>query len=274
MKLKYYKPVTPSLRERVSINYKENKIWPGSPLKSLTAISNKTGGRNNIGRTTSFNKSGGHKQTYRLIDFKRNKYDVPATILRLEYDPNRSSYIALIAYEDGHLSYILAPENLKADDIIISSKENQIPIRAGNAMPFNNIPVGTTVHNIELKLGYGGQVSRSAGTYGKLIKKDTSHSLVRLSSGKQLNIPNYCFCTIGIVSNSDRSNINKGKAGRSRWLGIKPSVRGVVMNPVDHPHGGGEGKTSGGRCSVTPWGIPTKGYKTRRKNRKNRTSSN
>lgn len=272
MNLKYYKPVTPSQRQRVSVDFRTNEIWSGEPLKRLTSILNKTGGRNNHGRTTSFHKSGGHKKSYRSIDFKRNKYDISATVLRKEYDPNRSCYISLVVYEDGDLSYIISPENLKVGDRILSSKDNQIAIKTGNAMPIIKIPVGTSVHNIELKVGYGGQMARSAGVYGKLIKKDKSHSLIRLSSGRQIEIPNLCFCTIGIVSNSERFNTNKGKAGRSRWLGIKPTVRGVVMNPIDHPHGGGEGKTSGGRCSVTPWGIPTKGYRTKRKHKNNRSS--
>ena len=270
MNLKNYKAITPSQRERVSIDFKKENIWRGSPLKRLTKINTNKGGRNTDGQISSFHRGGGHKKSYRLIDFKRNLYDLKAEVIRIEYDPNRSAYIALLAYENGNLSYVIAPENLLQGQIIVSSMDTILPIHLGNAMPLKNIPVGTTIHNIELSPGKGGQVARSAGTYGKLIKKDNKVSLIRLSSGKQLILSNLCFCTIGIVSKSNQRNINLGKAGRSRWLNRKPIVRGVVMNPIDHPHGGGEGKTSGGRCSVTPWGIPTKSYKTIRKKQKKR----
>jgi large subunit ribosomal protein L2 len=265
MSLKYYKATTPSHRERVSINYKKDGIWRGEPLKILTAAKVSTGGRNNKGRTTSFHKGLGHKKSYRIVDFKRKVFDVGATVLRIEYDPNRSAYIALISYDTGDLSYILGSEGLKVGDIIYSSFTQMLPVKSGNVMPLKNIPLGTTIHNIEIKPGYGGQLARSAGSSGKLVKKDSLYCLVRLSSGRQISVLGSCLGTIGITSKIDSFNQNFGKAGRSRWLGIKPTVRGVVMNPIDHPHGGGEGKTSGGRCSVTPWGLPTKGYRTNRK---------
>jgi len=265
MSLKHYKPITPTLRERVSIDYRKDNIWRGSPLKSLLGKKTKTGGRANTGKISSFHKSGGHKQRYRKIDFHRKLYNVLGTVIRIEYDPNRSAYIALIAYENGELTYIIAPHGLSIGSNILCSISEEIPIQLGNTMPLKNVPVGTNIHNIEISPKRGGQLARSAGTFCRLLKKDKDTALLRLSSGQQITVSSLCLCTIGIVSKLDYTNINKGKAGRSRWLGISPTVRGVAMNPIDHPHGGGEGRTSGGRCSVTPWGLPTKGYKTKRK---------
>jgi large subunit ribosomal protein L2 len=231
----------------------------------LTEGLTKKGGRNNAGRITARRRGGGHKRRYRVVDFKRLKFDVPAKVQRLEYDPNRTAFIALVEYEDGELSYILAPQRLQVGDTVISGK--QVDVKPGNAMPLANIPVGTIVHNVEMKPGKGGQIARSAGTYVQLVGRDGGHALVRLSSGELRLVRGECMASIGAVSNQDQSNIKLGKAGRKRWLGKRPSVRGVAMNPVDHPHGGGEGRTSGGRHPVTPWGRPTKGMKTR-KNKK------
>jgi large subunit ribosomal protein L2 len=270
MTLKKYKPTTPTLRERVSIDYKKDNIWPNRPVKSCVTRKANIGGRNNKGRIATFHKGGGHKRLYRFIDFKRSVLDLEGYVIRLEYDPNRSSYIALIAYPDGQLCYILAAQGLKAGDKVISSFDIDTAIRLGNSLPLKHVPVGTFIHNIELKPGKGGQIVRSAGTSAKIIKKEKDKCVLRLTSGQELTLSNLCLCTIGILSNINHNNVVIGKAGRSRWLNKKPTVRGVVMNPVDHPHGGGEGKTSGGRCSVTPWGIPTKGYKTNRKKSKQR----
>lgn len=272
MTLKKYKPTTPTLRERVSINYKEDGIWSGRPVKMFIKKKSNTGGRNNKGRISTFHKGGGNKQLYRIIDFKRTILDQEGYVLRLEYDPNRSSYICLVVFPTGKLVYMLAPQGLSVGDKVISSFDSNTEIKIGNSLPLKNVPVGTFINNIELKPGKGGQIVRSAGTSAKIIKKEGKNCVVRLTSGHQLTLSGSCFCTIGILSNINHNNIVIGKAGRSRWLNIKPTVRGVVMNPVDHPHGGGEGKTSGGRCSVTPWGIPTKGYKTNRKKRKNTKS--
>ncbi len=259
MALKHFKPVTPSLRGTVLIDRKE--LWKGKPVKTLTEGKNKTGGRNNNGRITSRFIGGGHKQSYRYVDFKRRKYDMSATVERLEYDPNRTAFIALIKYEDGELSYILAPQRLKVGDIVIAGQ--RVDVKPGNAMPLAAIPVGTIIHNIELKEGAGGKLVRSAGTYAQLVGKDAGYAQIKLQSNELRLIRGECMATVGAVSNPDNMNQHFGKAGRSRWLGRRPHNRGVVMNPVDHPHGGGEGRTSGGRHPVTPWGKPTKGYKTR-----------
>jgi large subunit ribosomal protein L2 len=260
MALKSYNPMTPSQRELVIVD--RGALWKGAPVKKLTEGLTKSGGRNNTGRITMRRRGGGHKRLYRQIDFKRTKFDVPATVERLEYDPNRSAFIALIKYEDGELSYILAPQRLAPGDAVIASK--QADVKPGNAMPLAAIPIGTIVHNVEMKPGKGGQIARSAGTYVQLVGRDQGYAILRLNSGEQRLVHGQCMATIGAVSNPDHSNINDGKAGRSRWRGKRPSVRGVAMNPVDHPHGGGEGRTSGGRHPVTPWGKPTKGKKTRR----------
>jgi large subunit ribosomal protein L2 len=259
MALKSYKPVTPSLRQLVIVD--RTGLWKGKPVKALTKGKTGTGGRNNHGHITSRHMGGGHKQRLRLIDFKRRKFDVTATVERLEYDPNRSAFIALIKYSDGELSYILAPQRLKAGDEVVSGE--RVDIKPGNAMPLANMPVGTIVHNVEMKKGRGGQLARSAGTYVQLVGKDAGYAQIKLNSGELRLVPAECLATVGAVSNPDNQNIVIGKAGRQRWLGRRPVVRGVAMNPVDHPHGGGEGKTSGGRHPVTPWGKPTKGKKTR-----------
>jgi large subunit ribosomal protein L2 len=236
-------------------------LYKGAPVKTLTEGLSKSGGRNNLGRITSFRKSGGHKRTYRMVDFKRRKLDVEGKVERIEYDPNRTAFIALITYSDGEQAYILAPQRLAVGDKVIASASADV--KPGNAMPMSALPVGTIVHNVEMKLGRGGAIARSAGSYAQIVGRDGGYVIVRLNSGEQRLILSSCFATVGAVSNQDHMNISLGKAGRSRWLGIKPSVRGVAMNPVDHPHGGGEGRTSGGRHPVTPWGKPTKGKKTR-----------
>ena len=259
MALKNFNPVTPSLRGTILIDRSE--LWKGAPVKGLTEGLKSSGGRNNAGRVTARFQGGGHKRTYRIIDFKRRKLDVAATVERLEYDPNRTAFIALIKYEDGELSYILAPQRLAAGDQVIAAQSADV--KPGNAMPLQSMPVGTIVHNVELKPGKGGQVARSAGSYAQLVGRDQGMAILRLNSGEQRLVHGSCFATVGAVSNPDHGNINLGKAGRSRWLGRRPHNRGVTMNPVDHPHGGGEGRTSGGRHPVTPWGKPTKGKKTR-----------
>ncbi len=260
MALKNFKPTTPSQRGLILVD--RSGLYKGKPVKTLTEGLTKKGGRNNTGRITARRRGGGHKRTYRIIDFKRRKFGVPAVVERIEYDPNRSAFIALVKYEDGELSYILAPQRLNVGDKI-ESGEN-VDIRPGNAMPMKNIPVGTIIHNVEMKPGKGGQIARSAGTYVQLIGKDSGYAQLRLASGEQRMVRAECMATVGAVSNPDNANIKLGKAGRKRWLGKRPSVRGVAMNPVDHPHGGGEGRTSGGRHPVTPWGKPTKGARTRR----------
>jgi len=259
MALKQFKPVTASLRGTVLID--RTGLWKGKPVKALTEGKSHSGGRNNHGHITSRFRGGGHKQSYRLIDFKRRKFDVPGVIERLEYDPNRTAFIALVKYQDGDLSYIIAPQRVKAGDTIVSGLK--VDIKPGNAMPLAAIPVGTIIHNIELKQGAGAKVARSAGQFAQLVGKDAGYAQIKLMSGELRVVRGECMATIGAVSNPDNSNQSLGKAGRSRWLGRKPHQRGVVMNPVDHPHGGGEGRTSGGRHPVTPWGKPTKGYKTR-----------
>jgi len=266
MALRTYKPITPSLRGTVLID--KSELYKGKPVKALTEGQNNTGGRNNAGRITSRFRGGGHKHKYRIVDFKRAKRGVSATVERLEYDPNRTAFIALIKYEDGEQAYILAPQRLKAGDKVIAA--DQADIKPGNSMPLKNMPVGTIVHNIEVKLGRGGQISRSAGCYAQLVGKDSGNAQLRLSSGEVRIVRAECTATVGAVSNPDNQNINFGKAGRMRWLGFKPHNRGVSMNPVDHPLGGGEGKSSGGRHPVTPWGKPTKGKRTRNNKRTQR----
>jgi large subunit ribosomal protein L2 len=259
MALKKFNPVTPGTRQLVIVDRSE--LWKGKPVKTLTEGLTKSGGRNNYGRVTAFQRGGGHKRAYRMIDFKRRKWDVQGTVERLEYDPNRTAFIALVKYEDGELAYILAPQRLAAGDKVIAGAS--VDVKPGNAMPLKAIPVGSIIHNVEMKPMKGAQIARSAGTYAQLVGRDGAYAILRLNSGEQRLIHGDCMATIGAVSNPDNSNTNKGKAGRSRWLGKRPQVRGVAMNPVDHPHGGGEGRTSGGRHPVTPWGKPTKGKRTR-----------
>ena len=261
MALKQYKPNTPAQRGLVLVDRSE--LWKGKPVKALTEGLTKSGGRNNKGRITSRRRGGGHKRLYRVIDFKRTKFDVPATVQRIEYDPNRSAFIALLKYEDGEETYILAPQRLQEGDTVVAA--SRADIKPGNAMPMENMPVGTIIHNVEMKPGKGGQMARAAGAYVQLIGKDSGYAQLRLTSGELRMVPAKCMATVGAVSNSDNQNINLSKAGRKRWMGKRPQVRGVAMNPVDHPHGGGEGRTSGGRHPVSPWGKPTKGARTRRK---------
>ncbi len=265
MALKNFNPTTPGRRSLVLVNRAD--LWKGDPVKSLTEGLTKKGGRNNLGRITARRRGGGHKRLYRVVDFKRRKFDVPATVERLEYDPNRSAFIALLNYEDGEKAYILAPQRLAVGDTVVSGQ--RADIKPGNAMPLASIPVGTIVHNVEMKPGKGGQIARAAGTYVQLVGRDAGQALLRLGSGEVRMVRAECMASIGAVSNPDQANTKLGKAGRNRWLGKRPSVRGVAMNPVDHPHGGGEGRTSGGRHPVTPWGKPTKGAKTRRNKKTN-----
>ena len=259
MALKKLKPTTPSNRGVVLVD--RSDIWKGKPVKELTEGLTKSGGRNNHGRMTSRRRGGGHKRKYRVVDFKRTKFDIPATVERIEYDPNRTAFIALIKYADGEQSYILAPQRLKAGDSVVASE--RADIKPGNAMPLRSIPIGTIVHNVEFKPGAGGKIARSAGAYVQLVGRDQGYAQLRLTSGEMRIVRGECLASIGAVSNQDQQNIKLGKAGRNRWRGKRPSVRGVAMNPVDHPHGGGEGRTSGGRHPVTPWGVPTKGKRTR-----------
>ncbi len=262
MPLKKFRPNTPGTRGLTLVDKKG--LWTGKPVKSLTVGLSKKGGRNNTGRITMRRKGGGHKAKYRIIDFKRNNTG-SATVDRIEYDPNRSSYIALITYTDGTKNYILAPKDLKAGDQVISGEKKEI--RIGNCMPMSDIPVGIDIHNIELKIGSGAQLARSAGSSTQIVGKSDGYVAIKLPSGEQRKVREECRATIGVLSNIDKKNQKLGKAGRKRWLGVRPSVRGVAMNPIDHPHGGGEGKTSGGRDPVTPWGKPTKGKKTRNNKR-------
>ena len=262
MALKTYKPITNGMRGLVLIDRSE--LHKGGPVKQLTRGKTRTGGRNNYGRITARHRGGGHKQKYRVIDFRRAKKGVPAKVVRLEYDPNRTAFIALIEYEDGELAYILAPQRLQPGDTVMSSDE-QLDVQPGNAMPLSVMPIGTIIHNVEMKPGKGGQIARAAGTYAQLVGRDAGYAMLRLRSGEVRMVRAECMATVGAVSNPDNMNQNLGKAGRSRWLGRRPHTRGVAMNPVDHPHGGGEGKTSGGRHPVTPWGKPTKGARTRGK---------
>lgn len=260
MALKQFRPTSPGRRELVIVDRSE--LFKGKPVKALTEGLTKSGGRNNAGRVTAFRHGGGHKRTYRVIDFKRRKWDIEATVERLEYDPNRTAFIALIKYADGELAYIIAPQRLKAGDKVIAGEK--VDVKPGNAMLLKSIPVGTIIHNIELKPLKGAQMARSAGTYAQVVGRDAGYAQLRMASGEVRMVPDVCIATIGAVSNPDNMNEVWGKAGRSKWLGIRPSVRGVAMNPVDHPHGGGEGKTSGGRHPVTPWGKKTRGPKTRK----------
>jgi large subunit ribosomal protein L2 len=260
MALKTFNPVTPSQRQLVLVD--RSGLYKGKPVKALTEGKSSAGGRNNNGRVTVRFRGGGHKQAYRVIDFKRTKFDAPAVVERLEYDPNRTAFIALVKYQDGELAYILAPQRLSAGDSVVAGEN--VDVKPGNAMPAGNIPVGTIVHNVEIKIGKGGQIARSAGTYAQIVGRDQDYVILRLNSGEQRLVHGRCMATIGAVSNPDEMNTSIGKAGRKRWLGIRPHNRGVTMNPIDHPHGGGEGRTSGGRHPVTPWGFPTKGKKTRK----------
>jgi large subunit ribosomal protein L2 len=259
MALKTYNPTTPSQRQLVLVD--RAGLYKGKPLKELTEGLNSSGGRNNNGRITVRFRGGGHKQSYREVDFKRRKFGVNAKVERLEYDPNRTGFIALLKYDDGELSYILAPQRLAVGDNVVSGEH--VDVKPGNAMPMANMPVGTIVHNIEFKLGKGGQLARSAGTYAQIVGRDQEYVILRLNSGEQRLVLGKCLATVGAVSNPDHMNISIGKAGRKRWMGRRPHNRGVSMNPVDHPLGGGEGRSSGGRHPVTPWGKPTKGKKTR-----------
>jgi large subunit ribosomal protein L2 len=263
MALKTFKPTTPSQRGLVLVD--RSQLYKGKPVKGLIEGKHSTGGRNNAGRVTVRWRGGGHKRAYRLVDFKRRKLDVVGTVERIEYDPNRTAFIALVRYADGELNYILAPQRLAAGDTIVASKAADV--KPGNAMPLSAMPVGTIVHNIEMKPGAGGQMARSAGTYAQYVGREQGYAILRLNSGEQRLVHQNCFATVGAVSNPDHANENIGKAGRNRWKGRMPSVRGVAMNPVDHPLGGGEGRTSGGRHPVTPWGKPTKGAKTRKNKR-------
>jgi len=260
MTLKFLKPTTPGQRGTVLVD--KSKLWSGSSLKSLTVKYNSTGGRNNQGRITSRRMGGGVKRKYRVIDFKRNKFEIEGEVVRNEYDPNRSSFISLIKYTDGEYRYILSPQKISIGDKVLSGPNAEI--KEGNCLPIKNIPLGTSIHNIELKPGAGGQLVRSAGTSAQLISKEEVFVSIKLISGEIRLINKNCLASIGSVSNADNKNQKLGKAGRKRYLGFRPKVRGVVMNPVDHPHGGGEGRTSGGRHPVTPWGKSTKGKKTRK----------
>ena len=257
MALKTYKPTTPGQRQLILVDRRE--LWKGGPVKALTEGKRETGGRNNHGRITQRWRGGGHKRRLRVVDFKRTKRDMPAEVVRLEYDPNRSGFLALLKYQDGELAYILAPQRLKEGDKIVAGE--RVDVKPGNAMPMRNIPIGTIIHNVEMKPGKGGQLARAAGTYVQLVGRDAGYALLRLSSGEVRMVRAECMATIGAVSNPDHANVKIGKAGRSRWMGRRPNVRGVAMNPIDHPLGG---RTRGGRHPVTPWGFNTKGKKTRR----------
>ena len=260
MALKQYKPNTPGMRGLVLVDRKD--LHKGDPVKALTEGLTKKGGRNNHGRITARRRGGGHKRLYRVIDFKRReKWGMSATVERIEYDPNRTAFIALVKYEDDTLAYIIAPQRLKEGDKVIAA--DKADVKPGNCMPMSAMPIGTIIHNIEMKPGKGAQIARSAGAYAQLVGRDQGYAQLKLMSGELRIVRAECVATIGAVSNPDQQNIKLGKAGRNRWLGKRPSVRGVVMNPVDHPHGGGEGRTSGGRHPVTPWGKPTKGKRTR-----------
>jgi large subunit ribosomal protein L2 len=259
MAMKNYKPVTPGQRQLVIVD--RSGLYKGKPVKGLTEGLTSSGGRNNNGRVTARFQGGGHKRSYRIIDFKRRKFDMSATVERLEYDPNRTAFIALIKYEDGELSYIIAPQRLSQGDSVVAGEA--VDVKPGNAMPLASMPIGTIVHNVELKPNKGGQIARSAGAYAQLVGRDQGMAILRLNSGEQRVVQGSCLATVGAVSNPDHGNVSLGKAGRKRWLGKRPHTRGVAMNPVDHPHGGGEGRTSGGRHPVTPWGKPTKGKRTR-----------
>jgi large subunit ribosomal protein L2 len=256
MALRTFNPVTPAQRHLVQVD--RSTLHRGKPVKALTEGKSSTGGRNNNGRITSRFRGGGHKKAYRSIDFKRAKRDVPAQVERIEYDPNRTAFIALIKYQDGEQAYILAPQRLGVGDTIVAGEH--VDVKPGNAMPLGNIPIGTIVHNIELKIGKGGQIARSAGTYAQIVGRDQDYVIMRLNSAEQRLVHGRCMATIGAVSNPDRMNNTIGKAGRQRWLGRMPHNRGITMNPVDHPHGG---RTKGGKTWTSPWGHPPKGKKTR-----------
>lgn len=261
MGIKTFKPTTPGQRGKTGYTFDE--LTTDKPYKKLVESLKKSGGRNSLGHITIRFRGGGHKRKYRIIDFKRDKYEIPGTVETVEYDPNRSARIALVKYADGERRYILAPLGLNVGDRVIST-DKEADILPGNALPLKNIPVGTIIHNIEFKVGKGGQIARTAGSAATLMAKEGKHALIKMPSGELRKIILECRATIGQVGNVEHSNIKVGKAGRTRWQGKRPHVRGTVMNPVDHPHGGGEGKTKGGRIPVTPWGKPTKGYKTRR----------
>jgi large subunit ribosomal protein L2 len=263
MALKKYKPVTNGQRQLVLVD--RSALYKGKPVKSLTSGQKRPAGRNNTGRVTVRWQGGGHKQSYRIIDFKRGKHDQAAIVQHLEYDPNRTSFIALIKYKDGQLAYIIAPQRLAQGDTVIAGEK--VDVKPGNAMPLAAVPVGTIVHNIEMKPGKGGQIARAAGTYAQYLGRDAGYALLRLNSGEVRRVRLECKATIGAVSNPDHMNEVLSKAGRNVWRNRRPSVRGTAMNPIDHPHGGGEGRTKGGRHPVTPWGRPTKGYKTRKTKR-------
>ena len=259
MALKQYNPTTSSQRGLILVD--KSSLWKGKPVKALTEGKRKTGGRNNKGHVTSRGMGGGHKQKYRFVDFKRRKWDVEGTVERIEYDPNRTAFIALVKYDDGELAYILAPQRVAPGDKVVAGE--RVDVKPGNAMLLGQMPVGTICHNVEMKPGKGGQIARSAGAYVQLVGRDRGLVIVRLNSGEQRYLRADCMGTVGAVSNPDNSNQTLAKAGRRRWMGVKPLTRGVAKNPVDHPHGGGEGRTSGGRHPVTPWGKPTKGARTR-----------
>jgi large subunit ribosomal protein L2 len=263
MALRTFKPTTPGQRQLVIVERAD--LYKGKPVKALTEGKSGTGGRNNNGRITVRFRGGGHKKALRVVDFKRKKHDQPARVERIEYDPNRTGYIALVKYPDGELSYILCPQRLGEGDTVVAGEH--VDVKPGNAMPVGNMPIGTIVHNVEMKIGKGGQLARSAGTYAQIVGRDQEYVILRLNSGEQRLVHGRCMGTVGAVSNPDHMNISIGKAGRKRWMGRRPHNRGVAMNPVDHPHGGGEGRTSGGRHPVTPWGFPTKGKKTRNNKR-------
>jgi large subunit ribosomal protein L2 len=263
MALKTYKPATPGQRQLVLVD--RHGLHKGAPVKVLTRGQKRPAGRNNLGRVVVRWQGGGHKQSYRTIDFKRAKHDQPATVQRLEYDPNRTSFIALLKYKDGELAYIIAPQRLAEGDVVVSG--DRVDVKPGNAMPLSSVPVGTIVHNIEMKPGKGGQIARAAGTYAQYLGRDAGYALLRLNSGEVRRVRLECKATVGAVSNPDHMNEVLGKAGRNVWRNRRPAVRGTAMNPIDHPHGGGEGRTKGGRHPVTPWGKPTKGAKTRKNKR-------
>jgi len=263
MALKTYKPVTPGQRQLVLVD--RTGLHKGKPVKALTRGQKRPAGRNNLGRIVVRWQGGGHKQSYRTIDFKRAKHDQPATVQRLEYDPNRTSFIALLKYKDGELAYIIAPQRLAEGDVVVSG--DRVDVKPGNAMPLSAVPVGTIVHNIEMKPGKGGQIARAAGTYAQYLGRDSGYALLRLNSGEVRRVRLECKATVGAVSNPDHMNEVLAKAGRNVWRNRRPAVRGTAMNPIDHPHGGGEGRTKGGRHPVTPWGKPTKGAKTRKNKR-------
>ncbi len=260
MALRTFNPTSPGRRQLVLVD--RSALWKGKPVKTLTEGISDPAGRNNHGHITARRRGGGHKRKYRLVDFKRRKFDVPATVERLEYDPNRTAFIALLKYEDGEQAYIVAPQRLAAGDKVVSSM-GTVDVKPGNAMPLERMPVGTIVHNVEMKPRKGGQMARSAGCYAQLVGRDAGYAILKLNSGETRMVRAECMATVGAVSNPDNANTSIGKAGRKRWLGKRPSVRGVAMNPVDHPHGGGEGRTSGGRHPVSPWGKSAKGKKTR-----------